>query len=112
MTINDFTLFYRECLVFDDDTEDGLDFESLYGLYISWCRLNHMPLDSEASLGRALKLLGFHSVRHNHHKSYIGLRMTGPAARDYILHTEGCWDEFRSFGSRHGAEARKSLLAN
>lgn len=77
--------FLNECLAPDPDG-NGLAMEELYGLYLSWCGLEgFVPVDGKAFRAglRAAK------VRIEHLGSRCpGLRMTGPAACDYLVHRE------------------------
>ncbi|MFM9432186.1 hypothetical protein [Arthrobacter sp. MP_2.3] len=77
--------FLHECLAPDPDG-DGLGVEELYGLYLSWCGLER----SAPIGGRAFKAgLRAADVRLERRGSRCpGLRMTGPAACDYLIHRE------------------------
>ncbi len=90
MTRDDLTHFIQESLVFEDDTDDALDAESLYGLYVSWCHINRTRPEPEESFSSARKRQG-RLRRRRHHGAYTGLRMLGPAARDYVMHNDACW---------------------
>lgn len=77
--------FLTECVTADPDG-DGLSVEELYGLYLSWCGLEDVaPVGGrEFSAGlRAAKVRTEHRGRR-----CPGLRMTGPAACDYLIHRE------------------------
>jgi len=91
MIRHDLTQFIHESLVYEEDTTEGLDFDTLYGLYISWCHLQGSTPVSERALGAALRKQRFHRVRHSRNQSYAGLHMVGPAARDYVMHCDTCW---------------------
>lgn len=42
-------VFLRECVIYEEDSEEGLDLEAMYGLYISWCVLgNKVPIPESA----------------------------------------------------------------
>ena len=84
--------------MYEDDTSEGLDFDTLYGLYISWCHLAGAAPVSDGAFGAALTRRGLHRVRHVDHRAFAGLRMVGPAARDYVLHTDPCWSEMMPAG--------------
>ncbi|WP_347108879.1 hypothetical protein AAHB33_18870 [Paenarthrobacter sp. S56] len=90
MTRDDFFRFMQESLVFEDDTDEGLDSESLYGLYVSWCHVARIRPEPEGSFSSACKRQGA-LRRRRHHGAYTGLRMVGPAARDYAMHNDPCW---------------------
>jgi len=70
--------FVREAVSRDSGSDHGLCREQLFGLYTSWCLLNHRPVDSPDALFTALRQKGI-IPGHN------TLAMKGPAAADYIL---------------------------
>jgi hypothetical protein len=77
--------FLTECVAADPDG-DGLSVEEMYGLYLSWCGLEGFaPVG-----GRAFRAgLRAANVRiENRGRRCPGLRMTGPAACDYLVHRE------------------------
>ncbi len=77
--------FLNECVAADPDG-DGLSVEELYGLYLSWCGLaGFAPVG-----GRGFRAgLRAANVRTDHGGIRCpGLRMTGPAACDYLIHRE------------------------
>ena len=77
--------FLTGCVAADPDGE-GLSVEELYGLYLSWCGLEGVApvCDKEFSAGlRAAKVRTEHRGRR-----CPGLRMTGPAACDSLIHRE------------------------
>jgi hypothetical protein len=76
--------FLTECVAPDPD--GGLSVEELYGLYLSWCGLGGFaPMG-----GRAFRAgLRAADVRIEYRgRRCPGLRMTGPAACDYLVHRE------------------------
>ncbi|MFP3581577.1 hypothetical protein [Arthrobacter sp. fls2-241-R2A-200] len=80
--------FIQECLLIEDDTDEGLDFATLYGLYSVWCNLHHLrqvPRDSFQ------ELLGYEGIRAAFPARrgifFPGLWMVGPASRAYALNT-------------------------
>lgn len=77
--------FLKECVGPDPDG-DGLSVDELYGLYLSWCGLER----SAPVGGRAFRAgLRAANVRIEHRGSRCpGLRMTGPAAYDYLVHRD------------------------
>jgi hypothetical protein len=77
--------FLNECVAPDPDG-DGLSMEELYGLYLSWCGLE----GSDPVRGRAFRAgLRAANIRRAHAGSRCpGLKMTGPAACDYLVHRE------------------------
>lgn len=77
--------FLTECVAADPGG-DGLSVEELYGLYLSWCGLEGIaPVG-----GRAFRAgLRAANVRIEHRgRRCPDLRMTGPAACDYLIHRE------------------------
>lgn len=77
--------FLNECVTADSDG-DGLSVEELYGLYLSWCGLaGFVPVG-----GRGFRAgLRAANVPTEHRGMRCpGLRMTGPAACDYLIHRE------------------------
>ena len=77
--------FLNECLAPDPDG-NGLSMEELCGVYLSWCGLTGFaPVG-----GKAFRPgLSAANVRTEHLGSKCpGLRMTGPAACDYLVHRE------------------------
>jgi hypothetical protein len=85
MATDNFARFLQECLVVEEDTEEGLDLDSLYGLYISWCQLESVGRASERAFGAMLRRHHLHWGRYDGNWVLVGLRMVGPAARDYVL---------------------------
>ena len=77
--------FLKECVAPDPDG-DGLSMEELYGLYLSWCGLEGLTPVRTRAFRAGLRAAG---VRAESHGSRCpGLRMTGPAACDYLVHLE------------------------
>ena len=77
--------FLNECVAADPGG-DGLSVEELYGLYLSWCGLEGVaPVG-----GRAFRAgLRAANVPIEHRGRLCpDLRMTGPAACDYLIHRE------------------------
>lgn len=86
-------LHYRQFLA-DSTTEAGPDHglsgDEMYGLYVSWCFLRRKNPKPSSKFWTAMQGLGVqdHGVQDHgrpHRVSCPGLRMTGPAAADYIL---------------------------
>ncbi|WP_120521566.1 hypothetical protein [Arthrobacter celericrescens] len=75
-----FGRFLAEATIPDLDPARWLAEEQLFGLYLSWCSLERCVPLSEAGFRAGMK-------RHGVRPSATGLRRTGPAAMDYILHT-------------------------
>jgi hypothetical protein len=80
MTVSHFDRFLNEATAPDRDGGLSLRKDQLYGLYTSWCILNQSTPAPGAAFWSAMK---DHRIR----SSDSGLRMTGPAAADYILAT-------------------------
>lgn len=93
MTDTQISSFLRDCVVFDDDTEKGLDFDTLYGLYISWCVLGRKIPIPDSAFRTALEIEGLRPAKDHGHRIYPGLNMVGPAARDYVVNSVPVWTE-------------------
>jgi hypothetical protein len=61
-----------------DRSGSALGRDGFYGLYTSWCLLQQSVPRSESTFSAAMRTKGIHPAGN-------GLRMTGPAAADYIL---------------------------
>ncbi|MFM9432004.1 hypothetical protein [Arthrobacter sp. MP_2.3] len=77
--------FLNECLAADPDG-DGLSVEELYGLYLSWCGLEGVAPVGGRAFRAGLCAANVHIE--NRGRRCPGLRMTGPAACDYLVHRE------------------------
>lgn len=86
-------LFLRECIVWDETTDDALDLDAAYGLYVSWCVLNRKIPVPDHTFRTALHLEGIRPRKQGRTHILPGLRMTGPAATDYILNSSPNWAE-------------------
>jgi hypothetical protein len=86
MTTTDYTRFLTACVCADPDLEEGLADDELYGLYISWCILQCERPEPSTAFWTAMRGLGIREHRRAS-RGFVrpGLRMTGPAAVDYIL---------------------------
>jgi hypothetical protein len=80
MAVSHFDRFLSEATAPDQDGDFSLRKDQLYGLYTSWCMLNQSTPVRGADFWSAMR---DHRIR----SSDSGLRMTGPAAADYILAT-------------------------
>ncbi|MFE4197077.1 primase-like DNA-binding domain-containing protein [Paenarthrobacter sp. NPDC056912] len=79
---NQIPLFLSECVVFDDDSADGLSHMTVYGLYISWCLTgNKTPLPGQ-EFCNALRLHGLQSEARYGVEHYRGLRMADSISQD------------------------------
>lgn len=96
--------FLSEC-VSRSSGEDGLSFEELYGLYISWCGLTASEPVRARTFRASLRAAG---IAPGHRGDLCqDLMMVGPAARDYIVHSalpltaldvrSGGWPSLRSW---------------
>ncbi|WP_159705233.1 hypothetical protein [Arthrobacter sp. 18067] len=92
MTDTQIGSFIRDCVVFEDDTENGLDFDTFYGLYISWCVLGHKIPVPDSAFKTALEREGLRPIKENGQRIYPGMSMVGPAARDYVVNSVPMWD--------------------
>jgi hypothetical protein len=74
-----FDKFLEEATINSDDWSDSaLGRDCFYGLYTSWCLLQQSVPQPEGTFLAAMRTKGIHPAGN-------GLRMTGPAAADYIL---------------------------
>jgi len=84
METSDYTRFIRDCIA-DTTADHGLTEDQLYGVYLSWCGLQRQPPTPCESFWTAIAQ-GLQARGTNSHGNiWPGLRMTGPAALDYIL---------------------------
>jgi hypothetical protein len=86
MTTTDYARFLTACICADQDLDEGLADDELYGVYISWCILQRERPEPSTAFWTAMRELGIREHRRAS-RGFIrpGLRMTGPAAVDYIL---------------------------
>ncbi len=73
-----FDAFLGEAVNTDPGSDNGLDREELFGLYISWCLVTGRLPQPAKALWHALHERGITPGRN-------ALAMAGPAARDYIV---------------------------
>ncbi|MEW1808850.1 hypothetical protein [Pseudarthrobacter sp. NPDC080039] len=86
METQDYIRFVQECIAADTVDDHILSEDQIYGLYLSWCALHEQTPGPCESFWAAMSGQGIHERRANNHRSIRpGLRMTGPAALDYIL---------------------------
>lgn len=85
METSDYTRFIQDCIAADTARDQGLTEDQLYGVYLSWCHLGQRPAASYESFQSAMSKLGLSRRQDNHCYIWPKLRMTGPAAVDYIL---------------------------
>ena len=77
--------FFNECVARDPEG-DGLSMAELYGLYLSWCVLEGSAPVGDKAFRADLRAA---NIRPAHRGGRCpGLRMTGPAACDYLVHRE------------------------
>jgi hypothetical protein len=76
MAHSQFDQFLTEATCPDHESGRTLDDDTLYGLYTSWCHLSQQEPQAEHVFWDAIS----HRVRPG-----ACLRMTGPAAADYIM---------------------------
>lgn len=78
MATSHFQQFLDEATLFDPSSDSMLGPDCLYGLYISWASLHGLAPKSDQVFRAGMQRCGvdLHDSR---------LRMTGPAAADYIL---------------------------
>lgn len=79
MAHSQFDLFLEEATYFDQASDSTLDRDQFFGLYMSWCFINQHVPGPEDTFWAAMedKMPGGRK----------GVRMTGPAAADYIVTT-------------------------
>ena len=78
--------FLRDCITADYSADYGLTNDEMYGLYVSWCVLQLQTPQPSEPFWHAMSALPPCAHRRNHDGTFWpGLRMTGPAAVDYIL---------------------------
>ena len=76
MAHSQFDQFLQEATCQAQESEKALDQDSFYGLYTSWCLLAETTPHPEPTFWAAIEQRVAPGTR---------LRMTGPAAADYIL---------------------------
>lgn len=86
MQTPDYTRFIQDCIASDDAEDHGLTDDEMYGLFLSWCHLQGQPPTPCKPFWKAMSAHGLRT-RRRINRRYVrpGLRMTGPAALDYIL---------------------------
>ncbi|WP_347107530.1 hypothetical protein AAHB33_10745 [Paenarthrobacter sp. S56] len=85
MATDIFARFLHECLVIEEDTDDGMDLDTLYGLYISWCGLAGVEREPEQDFLSSIRQHHLRWGRREGSWVLAGLKMVGPAARDYVV---------------------------
>lgn len=86
METPDYARFVQDCITADTLDDHMLTEDQLFGVYLSWCALLAQAPGACESFWAAMSRLGVHERRGNDHRHLRpGLRMTGPAALDYIL---------------------------
>lgn len=93
MTDTQISSFIRDCVVFEDDTENGLEFDTFYGLYISWCVLGRKIPIPDSAFKTALEREGLKTIKLSGQRIYPGMSMVGPAARDYVVNSVPMWND-------------------
>ena len=89
MTDSEYTRFLADCITVEPGDDSGLTEDEMYGVYVSWCILNRINPRMPAVFWTAMAR-GGHDQRRLEAGRYFrpGLRMTGPAAVDYILSSQ------------------------
>lgn len=86
MTSRNFADFISDCIAADTAGDPGLTEDEMYGVYISWCGLHSLCPKRCGEFWAAMSGLGLNERRRINRRYFRpGLRMTGPAAVDYIL---------------------------
>lgn len=93
--------FLGECTT-RDPAGEGLRMAELYGLYVSWCALKNTKPVSQGTLAAAVRGAG---NRPTGRGPCPGMAMTGPAARDYIVHRELPLYALEPSGAQHDPPA-------
>lgn len=78
MAPSQFQQFLDEATVFDPSSDGALRPDCLYGLYVSWAELHGLQPRSDQAFRTAM-------TRRGTDLADSRLRMTGPAAAEYIL---------------------------
>ncbi|WP_332603421.1 hypothetical protein [Arthrobacter sp. S2(2024)] len=86
MTPSQISQFLRDCIV-NDASDSGINADAFYGLYVSWCSLNRRVPVPDQAFRTALRLAGIRPEKTGKGWMFPSLRMTGPAATDYILNS-------------------------
>ncbi|MDP9998389.1 hypothetical protein J2W15_001888 [Pseudarthrobacter sulfonivorans] len=86
METSDYARFIQDCIATDPVEDHGPTEDEMYGVYLSWCILHGQLPAPCKSFWMAMAILGLRT-RRRINRRYIrpGLRITGPAALDYIL---------------------------
>jgi hypothetical protein len=86
METSDYARFIQDCVAAGTAEDHGLTDDQLYGVYVSWCGLDGQPAACCEAFRAAMAYFGLHAkLQNNRRNIWPGLRMTGPAALDYIL---------------------------
>lgn len=85
MTTSHFGQFLADCIEKNGDTSVGLTPDELYGVYTSWCLIQKLEPQAPKVFWGAMRSEGIGPRQVNHRILCPALRMTGPAAADYIL---------------------------
>lgn len=80
MANSHFQQFLDQATVFDPSNDGGLGPDCLYGLYVSWAALQGLEPKSDQAFRAGMRRCGV-ALEDGR------LRMTGPAAADYILYS-------------------------
>lgn len=89
MTTLMYTRFLAECIAADPEDDAGLSEDEMYGLFVSWCFLNRLNPAAPAVFWAEMAQRGHVRGRRDAGQYFRpGLRMTGPAAVDYILSSQ------------------------
>ena len=78
MAVSQFQQFLDEATVFDPSSDGALGPDCLYGLYVSWAELHGLEPKSDQAFRAGMHRCGIDLGDSR-------LRMTGPAAADYIV---------------------------
>ena len=85
METPDYARFVQDCIAADTLDDHMVTEDQLFGVYLSWCTLLGQDPGPSESFWAAMSRLAVHEQRGDGRHMRAGLRMTGPAALDYIL---------------------------
>ncbi|MBT2248037.1 hypothetical protein JHV56_04900 [Arthrobacter sp. BHU FT2] len=78
MATSHFQMFLQQATRFDPTAESVMTSDCLYGLYVSWCRINAYKPKTDQAFRTGMRRCGVDVANSQ-------LHMTGSAATDYIL---------------------------
>lgn len=85
METPDYARFVQDCIAAGAPGDHRLTEDQIFGVYLSWCELLSQTPGPCESFWEAMSVLGVDERHEDNRYMRRGLRMTGPAAVDYIL---------------------------